>query len=101
MAASKNTIKVYYQNVRGLRTKADEFSSNLALSSFDIICLTETWLCAEIHDSQYFTNDYTVFRRDRDYSATGQRFGGGVLIAVSSKLKSCRRQDLDTCDECV
>lgn len=101
MAASKNTIKVYYQNVRGLRTKADEFSSNLALSSFDIICLTETWLCAEIHDSQYFANDYTVFRRDRDYSATGQRFGGGVLIAVSSKLKSCRRQDLETCDECV
>lgn len=42
-----------------------------------------------------------MLRRDRDYVATGLRFCGGALMAISCKFKSHRRRDLETCDECV
>jgi hypothetical protein len=32
---------IYYQNVRGLRTKQSEFYDNVCVASFDIICLRD------------------------------------------------------------
>lgn len=88
------TLSVFYQNVRGLRTKADDFMPNLATTKYDVVCLTETWLRDGIPDSHYFTPSYKVYRRDRDYQTTGQKYGGGVLIACESSLSSHRRPDL-------
>lgn len=79
-------IKIYYQNVRGLRTKTNMFYRNLRLNSFDILCLTETWLMEGISDSELFDDRYLVWRRDRDYSSTGQAMGGGVILAVNREL---------------
>lgn len=94
-------LSVFYQNVRGLRTKADEFLYNSTNSSHDIICITETWLCDGISVSSYFNPSYTVYRRDRDYLCTGQTMGGGVLIATKVSVASHRRFDLETYSECV
>lgn len=81
-----NNLKIYYQNVRGLRTKTDIFYRQMCLSSYDIVVLTETWMTDGIHDSEIFDDRYIVWRRDRDYSLTGQKKGGGVLIATRNYL---------------
>lgn len=63
---SMEDCTLYYQNVRGLRTKADDFYSNVATANYPILCLTETWLDDSCASAQYFTPGYTVFRRDRN-----------------------------------
>lgn len=83
---TNRSLNVFYQNVRGLRTKTDIFYRNMVLNSFDIIVLTETWLLDGISSSEIFDDRYIVWRRDRDYGATGQTRGGGVLIAVCREL---------------
>ena len=51
-------------------------------SSFDVICITETWLSDFIYDKEILPYKFTFYRRDR-----GSR-GGGVLIAVNDNLPS-------------
>lgn len=77
---------IYYQNVRGLRTKTSYLYRNVVLNSYDIICLKETWLLEGISNSELFDDRYIVFRRDRDYEKTGETMGGGVLIAVRREI---------------
>lgn len=79
-------LRVYYQNVRGLRTKTELFTRNLRLCNYDIISLTETWLLEDIVDCELFDSRYCVWRRDRNYAQTNQTRGGGVLIAVRKDL---------------
>lgn len=79
-------ISFFYQNVRGLRTKTGVFYRNICLSYYDVVCLTETWLTEGISNGELFDGRYIVWRRDRDYTNTKQRNGGGVLIAVKREL---------------
>lgn len=84
-----SSINLYYQNVRGLRTKTHEFLSSLASSSADIIILTETWLNDSVNSSELFDDRYNVYRRDRVVNKLSKKKdGGGVLIAVTKKLCS-------------
>lgn len=86
---SKN--KIYFQNVRGLRTKTNEFYLNILTCDYDVIVLCETWIASDILDSELFCDRYLVYRRDRESSGFhSSKTGGGVLIAVSKHLKSCR-----------
>lgn len=86
-----DTLDIYYQNVRGLRTKTEDFFSNIVCSSFDVIILTETWLNSSIFDSELFDNRYLVYRRDRETSGFHpKKDGGGVLVAVSTNFASRR-----------
>lgn len=82
------TISVYYQNVRGLRTKITDFYLSAIATDYDVVVLTETWLNDEICSPQLFGDLYTVYRNDRDPFSTGKSRGGGVLIAVSTRLTS-------------
>ena len=75
-------LLIYYQNVRGLRTKTNTFFDNLLNSEYDIICLTETWLLPGIYDTELFDSRFNVYRQDRDYISRGDSRGGGVLIAT-------------------
>lgn len=83
---SGQRLTIYYQNVRGLRTKTDSFYRQVSLNSYDVIVLTETWLIDGLLNSELFDDRYIVWRRDRDYSVTGQSRGGGVLIATRREL---------------
>jgi exonuclease III len=95
-----NSLGIYYQNVRGLRTKQTEFYDNVCASNFDIICLSETWLNDVCYDHNLFPNSYTVYRSDRPYINKAR--GGGVVTAITASLGSCnRRYDLELCSECV
>ncbi|XP_058449397.1 uncharacterized protein LOC131429340 [Malaya genurostris] len=59
-------LKIYYQNVRGLRTKIDDFFVAVYDAEFDVIVLSETWLNDDISSLQLFGSGYTVYRNDRD-----------------------------------
>ncbi|KAL0852460.1 hypothetical protein ABMA28_000634 [Loxostege sticticalis] len=60
-------------------------------SEYDVIALSETWLASDIFDSELFNDRYVVYRRDRDSSFFHtKKYGGGVLLAVSKCLNSCR-----------
>ena len=81
-------LRIYYQNVRGLRTKIDPFYLAVSEAEYDVIVLTETWLDDRIYSAQLFGSLYTVFRTDRSQLNSRKSRGGGVLIAVSTKLTS-------------
>lgn len=86
-------LSIYYQNVRGLRTKTGNFYSNLLLNSYDILSITESWLTDSVLNSELFDSRYLVWRRDRDYLRTSQKYGGGVLLAVRRDLVVIERPD--------
>lgn len=83
-----NEISCYYQNVRGLRTKTNNFYKSLSLYNFDIILLTETWLSSDIANSELFDDRYSVYRKDRDSFTSDKKKGGGVLVAVHKRAAS-------------
>ncbi|XP_055589580.1 uncharacterized protein LOC129741815 [Uranotaenia lowii] len=98
---SSSTLRLYYQNVRGLRTKIEELFLAVSDSEYDVIVLTETWLNDEITSVQLFGHQYNVYRRDRDPVSTGLRRGGGVLVAVSNRLTSSPLTDLTGIDQSI
>ena len=63
-------FSLYYQNVRGLRSKLFNLHSNFVLLSYDIYLLTETWLSD-----------------DRSLLSSNCSRGGGVLIAIKDTLR--------------
>lgn len=74
--------------MRGLRTKtSDVFKHSLNLN-YDIIILVETWLCEGICDSEIFSSNYIVYRKDRNTINSSKKRGGGVLIAIKSDIAS-------------
>ncbi|KAL0828963.1 hypothetical protein ABMA28_003854 [Loxostege sticticalis] len=86
-------LNMYYQNTRGLRTKTHTFKRNLQLNQHDVISLTETWLIDGINDSELFDERYLVWRRDRNYQCTQEKYGGGVLLAVRRDLMAIQRPE--------
>lgn len=69
-------------NARSLRRKLTFFQSLVYSKSFDLFCVTETWLSPHILDSEILPTGYTIYRQDR-----GSR-GGGVLVAISNRISS-------------
>ncbi|XP_058817031.1 uncharacterized protein LOC131680332 [Topomyia yanbarensis] len=95
-------LRLYYQNVRGLRMKIEDVYLAAADGDYDIYVLTETWLGDRITSVQLFGDGYTVYRADRCDSNSIHGRGGGVLIAVSSALVSCEfGVDSSSCIEAV
>lgn len=95
-------FSIFYQNVRGLNTKIDEFYCNLTGLDFNIICLTETWLGDSISNDLLFPPHYSVFRSDRNTATSNKSRGGGVLTAIPNpKPGTIRRPDLEQTDECL
>jgi hypothetical protein len=89
-------LDLFYQNVRGLRTKTSTFYKNILLSDFDIALFTETWLCDGILDSELCDSRYNVYRRDRG------SLGGGVMALCASHLDVQVRVDWQRSDlECL
>ncbi|XP_053699013.1 uncharacterized protein LOC128745983 [Sabethes cyaneus] len=81
-------LRILYQNVRGLRTKIDYFSLAATECDYDAIVLTETWLDDQFHSAQLFGSFFNVHRCDRNHLNSTKTRGGGVLVAVSTRLIS-------------
>lgn len=92
-----NKFTVYYQNVRGLRSKTTDLYLEVLNNTYDIIVLVETWLTDSIYDSEIIDDRYQVFRRDRASAPLVKKHkGGGVLIAVSNKYQAARKKEWES-----
>jgi hypothetical protein len=74
-----DSIDIFYQNVRGLRTKCTNFHDNVCINDFKIICITETWLNDSFCNRNLFPDDNLVFRADRGYTDLNLTRGGGEI----------------------
>ena len=76
---SNSNIKILYFNARSLLPKFDELLLLTDSHRPDVICITESWLCPDILDSEISISGYQTMRLDRN------RHGGGVLMYVLDK----------------
>ena len=76
-------------------TKIYELQAYILKNNPDVIILNETWLKPSILNTEILPSDYNIFRLDRSIQSHPidpinpnkfRRNGGGVLIAVNSKL---------------
>ena len=74
------------------KQQAPFFQSLMYRKSFDIFCVTATWLSSHTYDGQILPAGYTIYRQDRD----GR--GGGILLAVSDRIVSSRVHVSTTCE---
>lgn len=81
-------IRFYYQNVRSLNNKVDEFFLACTDCEYDVILLTETWLDGSVKPLQLFGDLFTVYTTNRNPANSRRKVGGGVLIAVRKTLDS-------------
>lgn len=81
-------IAVYFQNVRGVRTKVDELFLATCDCDYDVIILEETGLDECINSLQLFGTSYNVYRCDRCALNSRKSRFGGVLIAVAHQYIS-------------
>ena len=65
-----------------LVNKLANFQSLVYSSAYSIFCVTETWLSDSIFGYEILTENYTLYRNDRNSS------GGGVLVAVNDSIPS-------------
>ena len=76
-------LRIININCQSLVGKKGQWSHLLTACRPDVIIATETWLSPDVKTSELECDNYAVYRRDR---TTG--LGGGVLIAISSAIKS-------------
>ncbi|XP_075158149.1 uncharacterized protein LOC142231426 [Haematobia irritans] len=85
------SLKIYYQNLGGMRTKINDIFNASLESEYDVIVLVETWLNADFLDEELFDSKlFCVYRKDRDYLKANCVKGGGVLIAVRRALSTSK-----------
>lgn len=75
-------------NARSVVNKTDKLEELLFSYNPDILVITETWLHADILDSEIVPTSYCLLRSDRD----GR--GGGVAIAIKRGLQYCREEGI-------
>lgn len=97
---NKLNLQIYYQNIRGMRTKTQDILCNILNCNYDVLVLVETWLHNGIKDREFIDDRYVVFRRDRNTDIHHKSDGGGVLIAVHRRYKCYRINSYEsTCED--
>lgn len=61
-----------------LKRRQSNYTILIASCSWPIIALTETWLDSSVFNGELIDNNYTIFRKDRDFAAVNRSRGGGV-----------------------
>lgn len=77
---------MYYQNVRGLRTKLTTLLCNASICEYQVLMFTETNLSDDISDAELGLNNYLIFRKDRSKETSHKKTMGGVLLAVHKSI---------------
>ena len=60
----------------------------LADENIDILCITETWLTADINTNFINIDGYECFRQDRTNKTHARTIGGGICISVKQEYSS-------------
>lgn len=82
--SSPSGLKISHLNAQSSLPKIDEFRFLFTKSSFDVICVSETWFKPHVKDNLVNLKNYKLFRNDRV-----NRIGGGVAFYVKSNNFSC------------
>ena len=85
---ANDNVWIYYQNVRGLRTKIDNLLLVTTDCNFDVIIMTETGLDDSVTTQQFFGSGFNVFRCDRGPTNSCKSRFGGVLIGIAQQYAS-------------
>jgi len=85
--SGNNGLKIYFQNISGMRTKTQSVFMNTSNSDYNIIKLVETWLNSNFSSNEFFDPKlFQVFRKGRDFGRMQCERGGGVIVV---SRKSC------------
>jgi len=88
ICANNTNFNIYFQNIGGMRTKAQSLFQATSHGDHDVIIFVETCLNMDFFDNELFdTHFYYVFRKDRDSVKTRSSRGGVVLIVVRRELR--------------
>ena len=60
----------------------NKFQYLIYSNSYEIVCVTETWLSNAVYDHEIIPKNYSIYRKDR------KSCGGGVIIAISDSISS-------------
>ena len=88
----KGEIKLAIANFCAVTNKQSELVTFLNLHNIDILCQTESRLDETILNSELFTQNFNVFRNDRNIH------GGGVFIMVKDALLSSQVNTGASCE---
>lgn len=79
------SLSVSFTNIRSLLPKRVLLDAYLDDSKSDVLLLTETWLHADVCDTELYhaSNQYSIYRHDRAHKK-----GGGVLFAIKRSIPS-------------
>ena len=81
-------LSVVLFNARSLNNKLPELQHLLCTCSYDIVCVTETWLTSETANCVVLGGcQYSIFRADRSVPHRG---GGVCIITKSSSVKATK-----------
>ncbi|XP_045507160.1 uncharacterized protein LOC123703258 [Colias croceus] len=72
-------FEILYQNVRGLRTKLQDFYISVSSILVDLFAITETGCSESISDAELVPPGYSIIRCDR---MDGRKQGGACLVAA-------------------
>lgn len=75
---SHRSVELFYQNVRGLRTKLDMFRNSVEVLGSDLFAITESGCNNSIEDAEIVPPGYQILRCDR---SDGRKHGGTFFIA--------------------
>ena len=82
---------LFLSNTRYLVNKIEDLETVIKNNDADIVCITETWLSANIADSVVDISDYTIVRKDRVL----HKRGGGVCAFIKSSIGFTIIEELD------
>ena len=74
-------LHILHYNARSLYPKFDELCAICDMEKPDVVCITETWFCNDIAETECTIHGYRCVRCDRN------RHGGGVALFISDKLE--------------
>ena len=77
------TSLVKFNNSNKSESNLERFQNFVYLEDFDIVCVNETWLSANVYNAEILHSGYTIVRNDRITR------GGGLLLGLkTSTFKS-------------
>jgi hypothetical protein len=88
-SAKFESIAVTLLNARSVKTvnknvnKLAQLQNLAYVSESHVIGITETWLTESVNDSEILSDNYVLYRRDRQ-----DKRGGGILLAVKNSCNS-------------
>lgn len=87
---SNSNLFVYYQNVRGLKSKLPDWRNNMLLLEHNLVAATETYLDKSVADTEVVSGNWSILRRDRDTPC------GGALLCARAPIALRRHTEMET-----